>query len=293
MWILAGVVSLHAGNGAEVFIDRAKVVVREMAQIRPGHDLKQIAIKRSGDAIRVWRAGAWRMEMVGIDAGADGVEEFFEVVATDRLSARVGSEIARDDLGRTWDECAEVSAAAEVGGWIGVLRLIEVGIATGSVFGLRAGGVAAVAVARYVDEVAAEAYKRHILALHIEGNGRGVEADLYARITGFGGLGARRRVGCGDRDRSYDSTGCGDLKQSRAGHEISFQMWCKRGESCSLSGRNKLTWELNAEVLERNAIVHTAGAGVEGNFVELARFEMPSERRPSTMLKVFTRDGER
>ena len=35
----AGVVALNAGNRAEVLVDRAKVVIREMAEIGPRHDL--------------------------------------------------------------------------------------------------------------------------------------------------------------------------------------------------------------------------------------------------------------
>jgi hypothetical protein len=96
--ILSGVVALHAWNSAEVLVDRAKVMVGEMTEVRPGHDLEQVSIEWFWNAIGVGCARARGVEMIGIDAGADGVEEFFEAVATDRFAAGVGSEVARDDF---------------------------------------------------------------------------------------------------------------------------------------------------------------------------------------------------
>ena len=180
MRILAGVVSLYAGNGAEVLVDCAKVVVREMAEVRPGHDLQEISIEWTRDAVCIGRAGARRMEVIGIDAGANGVEEMLEAIPADRFAAGIGSEVARDDFGRAGNQRAEVSAAAEVGGWVGLLRLIEVRIAAGEILARRAGGVAAIAVAGNVYEVASETYECDILAFHIEGHRSGVQADLDA-----------------------------------------------------------------------------------------------------------------
>ena len=83
----------------------------------------------------------------------------------------------------TWDERTEISATAQVGGWIYLLFLAEVGIPALCKFGLRAGGVAAVAITHDIDVVAAEADEGNVLASRIEGNRRGIQANLYARVA--------------------------------------------------------------------------------------------------------------
>ena len=94
MRVFPGIVSLNAGDGAEVLVDRAKVTFGEMAKIGPGHDLQEVAIKGGGDAVRVWGAGACRVQMIGINAGADSMHELLEGVASDGTPTRVRSEVA-------------------------------------------------------------------------------------------------------------------------------------------------------------------------------------------------------
>ena len=107
-----------------------------MTEVRPGHDLEQVAIEGMRDAVCVGRAGAWWMQMIGIDAGADGVDELFEGVAADRSAAGVGSQVARDDFCRARDQGAEVSAAAKISSWVHLFRLTEIGIAARGILSL-------------------------------------------------------------------------------------------------------------------------------------------------------------
>jgi len=95
------------------------------------------------------------MQLIGIDARADGVHELLEGITADRETTGVGGEVARDDVGRTRDQSAEISAATKVCGRIHLLPLTEIWIAARCVFGRRASGVAAVAVAYDVNVVAA------------------------------------------------------------------------------------------------------------------------------------------
>ena len=95
---VAGVVSLNAGKRAQVLVDRAKVIIGQIFQSGPGHDLKQVAIERRGDAACVRRTCTGRMEMVGIDAGANDLNEMIEGIAAYGEPGRVRSEVARDDV---------------------------------------------------------------------------------------------------------------------------------------------------------------------------------------------------
>lgn len=217
----AGVIALDARDGAEILVDRAKVVIREMAEIGPGHYLQKVPVERWRDAVCVRRSGAWWMQLIGIDACADGVPELFKGVAANREATGVGRKVARDDVGRAGDHWAEVSAAAEIGCWIGVFRLMEVWIAAGRVLGLRTSGVTAIAVASDVDEVTAEADEGHVLTSCVEGDGCGIKADLDAGIAVlFFSCCARRSSGCCDRDGRNNGAYAGDLKQAGPGHEI-------------------------------------------------------------------------
>ena len=78
----ARVVAFDAGDGAEVLIDGAEIVVRELAEVRPGHDLQQVAIEWFGNAVRVDGIRCTRrVKVIVVDSCADDGDKLFEGAA--------------------------------------------------------------------------------------------------------------------------------------------------------------------------------------------------------------------
>lgn len=68
--------ALDAGYGDQIFVDGAQIVVREVLENGPGHDLQQIAVNRGGDAAGIdelRRTG--RVAMIRIDTSAHAPED--------------------------------------------------------------------------------------------------------------------------------------------------------------------------------------------------------------------------
>src|SRR5437879_5290336 len=97
-----------AGDGAEVFVNGAEVMVAHASKGRPWHDLEKSAVE--------WRR-EHRVELIRVYSSPDGMTELNKRIAPDRQPSLVRRQVAGDDVcGRSWSWVgAEVSAATQVG----------------------------------------------------------------------------------------------------------------------------------------------------------------------------------
>jgi len=96
--------------------------------------------------------------MIQVHPATHDLDELVKRTASDRATALVGRQVARQDFRGPGDEGAEISAADEVGGLVNDLGRValEVRGAARRKFTAGTGGMAVVAAAGRVNEVAAE-----------------------------------------------------------------------------------------------------------------------------------------
>ena len=132
--------SVDARDGAEIFVDGPKVMIRHVLINRPWHYLETSPVERRREAAPGGGAGTGRVEVIHVLASPDDLHKLRKRVTTFRPPGFIRRQIAGEDVGeRTWPrERAEVPAATQVGRSIDLFRLAKVGISSGSEFSRRA-----------------------------------------------------------------------------------------------------------------------------------------------------------
>src|ERR1700758_1328528 len=120
------------------------------------------------------------MDVVEVRAVAHDVLELRKGHSAFRHSILIRGEISCDHI-RPWisiwsgwrSHWTKVRAATQINGWVDLLGLLEIGIAARCIVEVRraAGGVATIAVARSVDEVAAQPNQSPVSSGEVQGNG--------------------------------------------------------------------------------------------------------------------------
>src|SRR5262249_10747039 len=182
--------TFNARNRAQVFLNRAEIVIRHALERGPRHDLQQIAVEGEGDAAGIHGrtgAAARRMCVVEVDAGSHDLAELVEGVTTLWQSRFIGCEIAGDDFVGAGLKVAKVTAAAQIGCGIHLLRsaehrLEQKWISSGGELHRRIGGVAAIAVRLSIDDIAAVPHEITILAFEVQLDGPDLKTDLHLLV---------------------------------------------------------------------------------------------------------------
>ena len=148
--------SRHTRNGAQVFIHSTQIIVRQPSERGPRHHLKQVI--RSGRDIR--------RRFIIIDAGADDLSKVGKT-QPGWFTQRIRGEVAAYYTSREYAAAGHVAVGVNHPGIAGE-RIV-------AVCGTR---VAIVTLGDNVDQIAAHADERAILAVEIEMNRRREKASL-------------------------------------------------------------------------------------------------------------------
>jgi hypothetical protein len=156
-------VTFNARNGAQVLVDRSKVMVGHVLKGRPGHYLK------------IWpKLG---MRVIRINTGPHDRAEFFKRPTAFRVAGFIGSQIARDEE-RTKQQCAALQVCRLIDdfrlplSWISARRKLP-----------RRAGVAAIAVASTVDQVASQSHEGPVFPVQIQMHGRDLKPLSNSRLV--------------------------------------------------------------------------------------------------------------
>jgi hypothetical protein len=159
-----------AGDGAEIFVDGAQIVIGQVAETRPRHGLEKVRAERSRNAARI-NGSSWagRVEVIQVCACPHDLNKFGKRVAAYGQSGFIRCQVARDYVRGAWRYCAKIPAAAKVGGRIDYRRLAKVWIlAWQELIDRRAGAVALIAGDVCVDDIAAKSDESPVFPLQIQ-----------------------------------------------------------------------------------------------------------------------------
>jgi hypothetical protein len=146
-----------ARDGAEIFVNGPEVVIRQVAETRPGHGLEKICAEWSRNASRV-NDSCWagRVEVIQVHARPHDLNKFGKRVASYGQSSFIRCQVAGDDVRGAWRYGAKIPAAAKVGRRIDYRRLAKVWVLVRQELSdRRASAVALVAGDVCVDDIAA------------------------------------------------------------------------------------------------------------------------------------------
>jgi len=162
-----------AGDGAEIFVDGAQVMIRQVAETGPGHCLEKVSVEWCGNTAGVNDScRTSRMEVIQVHARPHDLNKVRKRVPPYGQSGLIWCQVAGDNVRGAWCYCAKISAATKVGRRIDYRRLAKVRIAAWQELrDRRPSAVALIAGNVCVDDIAAQSDESPVFPLQIQRDG--------------------------------------------------------------------------------------------------------------------------